>query len=195
MLMFNLEDAIKLLDTNQAKLSALSDVRPNTIADLIKANTKRIEVDTLENLLDALNGLAKSKGIKKYFRVQDIIQYYNDDYEDNEETYGQIIIKEEFELLRNVLSNAVVFTPVKGLEVTNICKVLLLYREKFTIGIVETIGVPSTDVIKKFLLSCETQLRTYSLVERKAEGPIDTRLLLTSKGIEFVNLLRKYGTS
>lgn len=70
MLMFNLEDAMKLVDINQAKLSALSDVRPNTISDLIKANTKRIEVDTLENLLDALNGIAKSKGIKSTFRFK-----------------------------------------------------------------------------------------------------------------------------
>ncbi|WP_405168541.1 hypothetical protein [Paenibacillus sp. FSL H3-0286] len=194
MLMFSLEDAMKLIDINQAKLSALSDVRPNTIADLMKANTKRIEVETLENLLDALNGIAKSKGINKYFQIQDIFQYYNDLYKDNAVTYSDLINREEFEMIRGILSKAVLNTNVEGLEVTSITKLLVLHRELFINGILTAYDQENTKT-ENLLLSCERQLKIYFLSERKDEAPPYRRFLLTEKGKEFVRLLRIHGTS
>jgi DNA-binding Xre family transcriptional regulator len=193
MLSYNLENLIKLLDTNQSKLSALSDVRPNTIADLSKGNAKRIEVDTLDGLLDALNGLAKSKGIKHYFQVQDIIQYHNDLYKDNEDHYGELVNKEEFEMLRSILSKEPITTSTPGIETTTLTKLLILYREKITAGIVYLSREDLTPIDRIFIDNFK--LREYFLMDFVHDSPTHSKFRLKEKGIEFVKLLRKYGSS
>lgn len=97
-------------------------------------------------------------------------------------------------MIRRILSNSKVFTPIQGIIETNVCKVLILYREILTSGIIIAFDKTHTK-IEEVLLSCEQQLKPYYLSERRSEGPVNTRFQLTEKGKEFVNLLRKYGTS
>ncbi|MNC80818.1 hypothetical protein D3C75_1337430 [compost metagenome] len=69
-----------------------------------------------------------------------------------------------------------------------------MYREILTNGIRIAFDKTYTK-IEEVLLSCEPQLTPYYLCERKIDGPVNSRFQLTEKGREFVNLLRRYGTS
>lgn len=54
------------------KLSVESKVRPATIADLVNGEAKRIEVDTLQKILEALERLADGT---MRITVEDVIKY------------------------------------------------------------------------------------------------------------------------
>ncbi len=57
------------------KLSTESQVRYNTISDLVNGNANAVRFDSLEAIIDALNAIAAEKRINKIYKIDDVIQY------------------------------------------------------------------------------------------------------------------------
>lgn len=75
MFFFKLEDTLKELGITKNKLSVESKVRSNTIIDLANGNVGRIDLYSLQSILDTLNKLAMQKGLLRNYNINDIITY------------------------------------------------------------------------------------------------------------------------
>ena len=78
---FKLEEVLNELDITRNTLSVESKVRPATIQDLYTGSTKRIELGTIEKILDTLNAFAKKKSIEKVYTIDNLIEYTKKDAE------------------------------------------------------------------------------------------------------------------
>ncbi|WP_139328434.1 XRE family transcriptional regulator [Paenibacillus odorifer] len=72
---FKLGATLDLLGTTRNKIAVESKTRPATILDLASGDTRTVKLDTLANILDTLNALAKEKGIERTIGIDDIIEY------------------------------------------------------------------------------------------------------------------------
>lgn len=72
---FKFAEIIDVLGTTRNKIAVESKTRPATILDLAGGETKTIKLETLVNILDALNEIAQSKGIDRVIGISDIIEY------------------------------------------------------------------------------------------------------------------------
>ncbi|MNJ03492.1 hypothetical protein D3C73_1638220 [compost metagenome] len=63
------------LGVTNKKLSETSKVRPNTITELNKGSVKRIDVETMDKLLNALNDIATERELGIRFTISDILSY------------------------------------------------------------------------------------------------------------------------
>jgi DNA-binding Xre family transcriptional regulator len=75
MVNLKLDKAVHMLGLSMNKLSVISGVRPNTIGDLVKGESQRIDLDSLDKILNALNSIAEDRGLDIKFGVADIIEY------------------------------------------------------------------------------------------------------------------------
>jgi DNA-binding Xre family transcriptional regulator len=79
---FNLEKVLSELEITKNYLSRESKIRPATILDLASGETKRLELPTIEKILDCLNQTAKEKDLNKTYTIDDLVQYeYSKDSE------------------------------------------------------------------------------------------------------------------
>jgi len=69
-IVFNLGKTLDDLKITKNKLAVESKVRPATIAQLVNGESRRIELDTLTNILDALNRFDPNIGIKNIIEYQ-----------------------------------------------------------------------------------------------------------------------------
>lgn len=67
MISFRLHEILKKENMSQNQFSRISSVRPNTINSICNNNLKRLEVNTLDKILEALITLG--------YGIEDIIQY------------------------------------------------------------------------------------------------------------------------
>lgn len=74
MIKFNLDKILKDYNISQTKFSQLAGVRPNTINDMCKGNTRRIELETLNSIMRAINEISD-----KPMDVSDLITYKKDE--------------------------------------------------------------------------------------------------------------------
>jgi DNA-binding Xre family transcriptional regulator len=74
MIKFKLDEILKELNISRTKFAHLADVRPNTINDMCNGNTKRIEVETLNNIMRTVNELSDRE-----IKITDIICYIRDE--------------------------------------------------------------------------------------------------------------------
>lgn len=72
---YKLGETIDIIGTTRNHVAVESKTRPATILDLVSGETKTIKLETMVSILDALNQIAKSKGIDRTFNVTDIIEY------------------------------------------------------------------------------------------------------------------------
>ncbi|PEI37752.1 XRE family transcriptional regulator [Bacillus wiedmannii] len=72
---FTLGNSLDELGITKNKLSTESQVRYNTISDLVNGNANAVRFDSLEAIIDALNSIALEKGINKIYKIDDVIQY------------------------------------------------------------------------------------------------------------------------
>jgi predicted transcriptional regulator len=72
---FKLEQILEELGQTKNSIAVESKVRPATIHDLVEGNTKRIELPTIQKVLDTLNSIAKEKKINKTYTLDDIVEY------------------------------------------------------------------------------------------------------------------------
>ncbi|WGG47660.1 helix-turn-helix transcriptional regulator [Rossellomorea sp. DA94] len=73
---FKLDQVLEELEISKTKLSNLSGIRPATVIDLSKGKLKRLELKTMNPILDTLNIVAKEKGIAKLYTLDSIVEYY-----------------------------------------------------------------------------------------------------------------------
>lgn len=74
-IIFTLQKTLDKLDISGNRLAVEAKVRPNTVYNILENNASRINTETLEKLLDALNSIAKEKGVRRDFSIEDIMKY------------------------------------------------------------------------------------------------------------------------
>ncbi len=72
---FKLGDVLKELDITKNALAVESKVRPATVATYVNGDVNSIEIETLTNMLDALNRIAIEIGNKRRYGIEDIVSY------------------------------------------------------------------------------------------------------------------------
>jgi DNA-binding Xre family transcriptional regulator len=78
MIKFKLNELLHELNITKNKFSVLSKIRPNTINDMCNGSTRRLEVDTLDAILECLNQLSDRE-----ITMLDLIEYKENKYEPN----------------------------------------------------------------------------------------------------------------
>ncbi|MBU8759292.1 helix-turn-helix transcriptional regulator [Bacillus licheniformis] len=68
---FNLNNILDELEITKNKLAVEAKVRPATIGDLCDGKTKRLELETIEKILNILNEFSHGKS----YTIDDIILY------------------------------------------------------------------------------------------------------------------------
>lgn len=193
MMQFNLGKALDSLGISMNKLSILSEVRPNTVNDLVNGKTKRIEIETIMKILDSLNQFAVHKGIKKQFKINDIIEYVPEGGFHTEENDKKLMTTETFHKLKELLSKHYVQSGITELGETNALEVISLY-ENF---LAESVYYPLDRSVDKrykevntLLLKLETLLNVYGLIEIIPNLGGAYRFRLNEKGLYFTELLK-----
>lgn len=72
---YNLENILKELDITKNHIAVETKTRPATVLSIAKGDIKRIDLDMINNVLDGLNKIAKSKKINKSYTIDDIFTY------------------------------------------------------------------------------------------------------------------------
>lgn len=72
---FDLENVLEQLGVTKNHLAVETKIRPATILDLSKGKTRRVELATIETLLDEINKIARDRGIEKVYTIDDLIKY------------------------------------------------------------------------------------------------------------------------
>lgn len=72
---FKLAETIDELQTTRNHVAVESKTRPATILALAAGETRTIKLETLVNILDALNEITHKEGIDRVFGINDIIEY------------------------------------------------------------------------------------------------------------------------
>ncbi|OMF73613.1 XRE family transcriptional regulator [Paenibacillus peoriae] len=74
---FKLGDILEELDISRNKLAVEAKIRPATVIDMV--NGKRLELETLVHILDALNRFARQRRFTRAITLADIIEYIPED--------------------------------------------------------------------------------------------------------------------
>lgn len=72
---FKLEKVLDEVRITKNYLSRESKIRPATVLDLASGKAKRLELPTVEKLLDTINEAAKEKNIDKVYTIDDLVKY------------------------------------------------------------------------------------------------------------------------
>ncbi|WP_418026774.1 helix-turn-helix domain-containing protein [Paenibacillus sp. JJ1722] len=76
---FKLGDILEELDISRNKLAVEAKIRPATVIDMVNGKTKRLELETLVHILDALNRFARQRRFTRAITLADIIEYIPED--------------------------------------------------------------------------------------------------------------------
>ena len=77
----NLNDTLFDLGITRNALAVEAKVRPLTVNELASGKAKQINFVTLGKILNALNQIAKDKGINNVYTIDDILSYEHEDGE------------------------------------------------------------------------------------------------------------------
>ncbi len=72
---FKLEKVLEEVELTRNALAVEAKVRPATIHDIYNGDSKRIELPTIQRILDTINDEARKKGKTKTYSLDDIIKY------------------------------------------------------------------------------------------------------------------------
>lgn len=72
MIKFVLDETLEEIGVTRNKLSVESKVRYTTITDMANNGVKQVNIATLEQIVIALNELAKEKNVNRKFDVNDV---------------------------------------------------------------------------------------------------------------------------
>lgn len=75
MLQIILGETLDSFDITMNKLATESDLRPNTVHDFARGNSKRIDLVTLDKMLIGLNKIASNRQVNKMFDLTDVIKF------------------------------------------------------------------------------------------------------------------------
>ncbi|MDY8092419.1 helix-turn-helix transcriptional regulator [Paenibacillus polymyxa] len=76
---FKLGDILEELDISRNKLAVEAKIRPATVIDMVNGKTKRLELETLFHILDALNRIAHQRRFSRTITLANIIEYIPED--------------------------------------------------------------------------------------------------------------------
>ncbi|ASR45503.1 XRE family transcriptional regulator [Paenibacillus kribbensis] len=76
---FKLGDILEELDISRNKLAVEAKIRPATVIDMVNGKTKRLELETLVHILDALNRFARQRRFTRTITLADIVEYIPED--------------------------------------------------------------------------------------------------------------------
>ncbi|WP_410493029.1 helix-turn-helix domain-containing protein [Domibacillus sp. DTU_2020_1001157_1_SI_ALB_TIR_016] len=74
MIYFKLDDFLRKHQLSRNRFSQMTGIRPNTINDMCNGNTKRVELETLNTIIKALNEISSEK-----MCVSDLMAYKEED--------------------------------------------------------------------------------------------------------------------
>ncbi|ALP37154.1 control protein [Paenibacillus sp. IHB B 3084] len=80
---FKLGDILEELDITRNRLAVEAKIRPATVIDMVNGKTKRLELETLVHILDALNKFARQRRFTRTISLADIVEYIPEDEMDN----------------------------------------------------------------------------------------------------------------
>ncbi|WP_440118380.1 helix-turn-helix domain-containing protein [Paenibacillus sp. QZ-Y1] len=190
-MLFRLEETLRELDITRNKLAVYSEVRPNTINDLANGATKRIEIDTLERIIKSLNEISMTKGMKRTYNIEDILEYELTDEFLNASKRKSLMTESEFNKINEILSGEWINTDISGLDFTSLSELLLLFGDYIRdhgIKIGQKMNDDHTNEILNLLLNSGDTLKLYGLMQQSS----DLTYRLTGKGIEFVQRLKEF---
>lgn len=124
---FNLESIIEAVGLTKNKLAVLADVRPNTVNDLANGKAKRIELETIEKLLNAVNEIAATRGINKIYNLNDVVEYVPDNHMAATNSFN--LNPRTYELIKEQLKQHRVVTTLIESKEANMIDALLLYEK------------------------------------------------------------------
>ncbi|MBK5500921.1 MULTISPECIES: XRE family transcriptional regulator [Peribacillus] len=79
---FGLNEILGEIKETRNKIAVEAKVRPATIYDMAEGKTKRIELSTIESILDVINELARNvEGLNKTYTIDDLFKYSKKDAE------------------------------------------------------------------------------------------------------------------
>ncbi|HDR4520631.1 helix-turn-helix transcriptional regulator [Bacillus cereus] len=72
---FTLEKTLNELNMSPYRLSVISQVRSNTITDMVNNQSSRINISTLELIITALNKIADERNLDRSYNINDVFIY------------------------------------------------------------------------------------------------------------------------
>lgn len=78
---FNLNSVLDELGTTRNRIAVESKTRPATILDLASGETRTIKLETMVEILNAINRIAEENGIKRQYGIDALIEYIPDNEE------------------------------------------------------------------------------------------------------------------
>jgi plasmid maintenance system antidote protein VapI len=192
MIEFKLEQVLKEIDLNMNKLAVLANVRPNTVNDLVNGKTKRIELETLDRLLYAINQSSLMRNIGKYYQIQDLIQFdaLNNEFE---KLQKPLISPDIYKKIKSIFEHETIYTTISGLNNISAKDFLLLYEDYFKKGVernYEKNGFYEDQIISAFL-AIESMLKSHGLIDYYDVVEEDHYSFMPSKkGLYFINQLK-----
>ncbi|WP_340031205.1 XRE family transcriptional regulator [Paenibacillus sp. FSL K6-1122] len=80
---FNLNEVLAEISTTRNKVAVESKTRPATILDLASGDTRTIKLETMVEILNAINRIAKENGSTRQFGIEALIEYIPQDNEES----------------------------------------------------------------------------------------------------------------
>ncbi|EJR41609.1 TPA: helix-turn-helix domain-containing protein [Bacillus cereus] len=72
---FTLEKTLNELNMSPYRLSVISQVRSNTITDMVNNQSSRINISTLELIITSLNKIADERNLDRSYNINDVFIY------------------------------------------------------------------------------------------------------------------------
>lgn len=72
---YNLPKILEEIGATRNEIAVESKSRPATLLDMYKGTTKRLELDTMARILDAINDKAAASNIDKVYTLNDLFTY------------------------------------------------------------------------------------------------------------------------
>lgn len=72
---FTLEKTLNELNMSPYRLSVISQVRSNTITDMVNNQSSRINISALELIITSLNKIADERNLDRSYNINDVFIY------------------------------------------------------------------------------------------------------------------------
>lgn len=190
MIEFKLEEVLKEVDLNMNKLAVLADVRPNTVNDLVNGKTKRIELDTLDKLLYAINHTSLMRNVGDYYLVQDIIQFYtvNNEFD---KLQKPLITRDIYLKIKSIFEHETIYVGVGGISHISASELILLFEDFFKDGVnSNSDGDYFEEKINSAFLKIESMLKAHGLIQYFNVEAEDYSFSPSKKGLYFIDQLK-----
>ncbi|WP_416293070.1 XRE family transcriptional regulator [Paenibacillus illinoisensis] len=78
---FNLNSVLEEIGATRNRVAVESKTRPATILDLASGETRTVKLETMVEILNAINRIAKENGSTRQYGIEALIEYIPEDNE------------------------------------------------------------------------------------------------------------------